>query len=217
MGTENSGFRSAVFGGFNRKDVLSFFERFSRESNEKITDLTAELRRLEEVNIALSKEKAALTEEMNLLRGENGGRIEAEEKLQASLLQKNEELAKAAEALEDAGAKLADANKEVAELRKQVALLEPQAKRYEMLKDRVATVELEAHHKAENIIETAKKEESALRAETAALMSEVGQHYDVLRNQVRENAVAAAKAESMFAALEGNYEELMRKGLGERK
>ena len=217
MEAGNNGFRSALFGGFNRKDVLKFFEEFARENNKKIENISAELERVKEENETLRKEMMILEEELHQLRGENGGRMEAEAKMKVSLERKSEELLKNAEALERANGKLVEAGRELAELKKQVAVMEPQARRYEILKDRVATVELEAHQKAEVIVEAAKKEERALRAETAEWMSEIRKNYATLRDQVRENAAAAAKAEADFMALEENYGNLIRNGLGEEE
>ena len=45
MSNSAHGFRKAVFGGFNRRDVLDYFDRFARESKEQMERLEARLKR----------------------------------------------------------------------------------------------------------------------------------------------------------------------------
>ena len=48
MANSAHGFRKAVFGGFNRRDVLDYFDTFARENKEQMERLEARLKRAEE-------------------------------------------------------------------------------------------------------------------------------------------------------------------------
>jgi len=215
METGNNNFKGAIFGGFNRKDVLKFFEDFSKENNERIALLTNEIRRLEKENEQLITERASLNKDLEQLRGENSSMIETEEKMRAAQEQQSETLLEAEKKVELFSRKLAEAERNLADANNRLAVIQPQAHSYEMLKDRVATVELEAHQKAESIIEEANRKARMIRVETATWMNGIKDNYDALRERVRLHAQAVEKAEEDFITMNETYEDLIRRGLGE--
>ena len=199
-------FRSAAFGGFNRRDVLEYIELSARESNAKIDELK---RKLE----TAQKENADLSASLESLRTESGDLVEQEAKVRASLEESSRSLAVVRGELQTTRTQLAVAKKELADLQNKVTQIEPLAKRYEALKDRVATVELDAHQKAQATVDQAHAEVEELRADTAKWMGEVQKTYDCLRAQVGDCAAAAVKAEEAFAAMEEEYQALLRRGM----
>ena len=203
-------FRSAVFGGFNRRDVLEYIESTDRESSRTIQTLTGELEQARQ-------EKAALAAELDGLRSQSGDLADQEAKIRASLEESSRSLATVRGELQTTRTQLAVAKKELADLQDKVAQLEPMAQRYEALKDRVATVELDAHQKAQATVDKAQAEVDELRSDTARWMGEIRTGYDRLRAQVRECADTAAQAEAAMAGLEDEYQALLRRGLGEQR
>ena len=199
-------FRNAAFGGFNRKDVLEYIELSARENNAKLRMLTEKLE-------AAEREKAELSAALDSLRSESGDLVEQEAKVRASLEESSRSLAVVRGELQTTRTQLAVAKKELADLQGKVTQIEPLAKRYEALKDRIATVELDAHQKAQTTLDKAQTEVDALRADTAKWMGEVQKTYDSLRAQVGDCAAAAVKAEEAFAAMEEEYQSLLRRGM----
>jgi chromosome segregation ATPase len=189
MANSAHGFRKAVFGGFNRRDVLDYFERFARENQEQMERLQAELKRTQE--------------EQN----------ECGAQMRTTLEEKDSAIESARAELEAARARIAELEGVVTELREKVARMEPQARGYEILKDRVATVELDAHQKAQATLDRAKVQADGIRADTVRWMGEFDAQYARLRGQVRDCADLAIRAEEAFTALEEDYQGLRKKGM----
>lgn len=187
MDQSTHGFRSCVFGGFNRRDVLNYFERFARENQEQTDRLQAQLKRAEED----TAERAA-----QLRRTQEEG--------ESALEQARGELA-------SARARVAELEGEVAQLREQIARMEPQARGYEILKDRVATVELDAHQKAQSTLDKARAQADGIRADTERWMGAFDVQYGRLRGQVRDCADLAIRAEEAFTAMEADYRDLLKR------
>ena len=142
MSAPEYSFRSAAFGGFNRRDVLNYIESSARAYREKVADLQGE--RDQAVQSAQTAEAAAQEAQDRI------GALEAE----------------------------------LAGLRGQVSRMEIGARAYEELKDRTATIELEAHQRARAIEKEA--EEKARRAREAAeqLLCRIRSGYERLRTDV---------------------------------
>lgn len=203
-------FRGAVFGGFNRRDVLEYIESTDRENSRKIQALTEELEQTRQ-------EKTALATELDGLRSHSGDLADQEAKVRASLEESSRSLTTVRGELQTTRTQLAVAKKELADLQEKVAQLEPMARRYEALKDRVATVELDAHQKAQATVDKAQAEVDELRADTARWMGEIRTSYDRLRAQVKDCAETAARSEAALSALEDEYQSLLRRGMAEKR
>ena len=85
-----------------------------------------------------------------------------------------------------AEAKLSVARKEIERLQAQIAALEPMATSYQEIKDHAASVELEAHQKAQMAVSDAKAEAEHIRAETRKWLRRVMQEYGELRGGLVE-------------------------------
>ena len=146
-------FRNAVFGGFNRQDVLDYLETLARENAQKRQELEQSI-----------------------------GRAEGE----------RDELCAQKQALEEQKRALEESRREAEALREQVARLEPDAAAYAAVKDRSAGVELEAHRRAQGVLDQANSQARHLRQQMEQWMTRVGREYDALRTEVEATISHAA-------------------------
>ena len=118
----STSFKTSMFGGFDRSDVIAYIEKTGREHEERVAALEAE-------NETLRKENQTL---------ENTQRV-----TQAQLLKMrdNEETCRRLRR------QLADAEARNQELEQRCAQLKVQADEYESLKDHVAQIEISAHRR----------------------------------------------------------------------
>ena len=123
-------------------------------------------------------------------------------------------LAKLRGELSQTESKLAVARRELERLQNQVGTLEPMAASYAQLKDRVATVELDAHRRAQDTVDEAQAEAERVRAETQQWLDGVLEQYGVLRRGMDE-LLAQAQALGRAADRVGELDEAAR-GLREQ-
>ena len=150
-------FRNAVFGGFNRQDVLDYLETLARENAQKRQELEQSIGRAEGERDELCAQKQALEQT-------------ARQTQQA----------------------LEESRREAEALREQVARLEPDAAAYAAVKDRSAGVELEAHRRAQGVLDQANSQARHLRQQMEQWMTRVGREYDALRTEVEATISHAA-------------------------
>ena len=177
-------FRTSL-GGFNRRDVMSYIEEMYAAHSKQVDALEAELAETRNHRESLEGELAGLKDEK--------GSVAAEEaKVRASLEESTQTLSRVRGELSQAESKLAVARAELARLQEQVALLEPTAQKYEELKDRVATVELDAHRKAQATVDEAQAQVEAMKEGAQQWISGILGQYDdnpddnSLSNQLRQ-------------------------------
>ena len=166
-------FRTAL-GGFNRQDVQSYIEQTAAAHRQELGKLRAQLEESEgraaELEAALSGAESA-----------KSGAAAEEAKARACLEESTRTLAKLRGELSQTESKLAVAKQELSRLQAQVGSLEPMAESYAQLKDRVATVELDAHRKAQDTVSEAESEAERIRMETQVWLKDVLAQYDRLR------------------------------------
>ncbi len=117
-------FKTCLFGGFDKEDVISYIEKTARENRERTQELT-------DANEALQRENDAMRQELESLRLTAANAQETAEKYEA-LRQRVDELVLRAETLE----------KENGELR-------VQADEYRSMKDHIAEIEISAHRRTQ--------------------------------------------------------------------
>lgn len=165
-------FRTSL-GGFNRRDVLKYIETADAAHRAQLARLE---QRLEEAERA----RAQLEDALSGARDEKGSAAAEEARVRASLEESTAALARVRGELAEAEEQLAAERAELEGLRGKVAELAPMAEKYEQLKDRVATVELDAHRKAQTTVEEAQAQADALRGETGEWLSGVLGEYEGL-------------------------------------
>ena len=176
-------FRSSL-GGFNRRDVLQYLEQLSNAHRKELVELQKELTRCEGERKVLETTLAGLEDEK--------GSVAAEEaRVRASLEESTATLARLRGELSETETQLAAARSELNRYQCEVAELAPMAKNYEELKDRVATVELDAHRKAQATVDEARAQAAQLKAETRQWLEGVVAQYGTVRGAVDELLRAA--------------------------
>ncbi len=166
-------FRSAL-GGFNRQDVQQYIEQAAAAHRQ---DMAALQERLDQAEDRAAQLEAALSGAENA----KSGAAAEEAKARACLEESTRTLARLRGELSQTESKLAVAKQELSRLQAQVGKLEPMADSYVQLKDRVATVELDAHRKAQDTVSQAREEAERIRSETRDWLKSVLAQYDTLR------------------------------------
>lgn len=182
-------FRKAIFGGFDRQDVMTYLEDQARKSSQEQEQLQQQTAQLQQEKDALAGERDALICErdalklqLEQLRQERGELDRRLEQACADLSASRDQTAQAAQALE---AVERERDKALAEL----AALTPDAQAYAQLKERTAGMELEAHRRAQNIQTGAEEEAKKLHRQMEQWLQRLEREYAALRSQV-ESAVS---------------------------
>ncbi len=178
-------FRGAV-GGFNRRDVLQYIEQISAAHRKEVAALQKDLARCED-------ERRKLEATLAGLENEKGSVAAEEARVRASLEESTATLSRLRGELGDTETQLLAARGELERYQSEVAELAPLAKNYEELKDRVATVELDAHRKAQATVDEAKAQAEQIREETRRWLESVMTRYGSVRGAV-DQLLCSAKA-----------------------
>ena len=185
MDTVIQKFRTALF-GFNRKDVQRYMEQTADAHRQELALLQERLEQAEERSGEL---EAALTG----AQSEKSSTAAEEAKVRASLEESTRALSRLRGELSQTESKLTVARKELERLKDQVGAMKPMAEGYAQLKERVATVELDAHRKAQNTVDEAQAEAERIRADTRAWLDGILAQYGQFR-QGMDALLAQAQA-----------------------
>lgn len=191
-------FRTSL-GGFNRRDVMNYIEETYAAHRKQVEALEAELEEARNQRDGLEGELAGL-------KNEKGSVAAEEAKVRASLEESTRTLSRVRGELTQAESKLTVARAELARLQEQVAQLEPTAQKYEELKDRVATVELDAHRKAQATVDEAQAQVDAMKEGARQWISGILGQYDQLRQAVDELDARLQTVGSLAAGMAGGDE-----------
>ena len=191
-------FRSAVIGGFNKQDVLTYIENSVKSHTEELNQLREELERVRQAGedaLAAAKEEGRVALE----------RAEAAENKVAELAPRAAQMEKSTAELEAKRSALAAAERELKELRAKVAELAPKAEAYEAVKEKTAGIELEAHQRAKLVMDEAKRNAEGVRLQTEQWMARVRVSYDRLRGDLattmHHNAQELERSAKALAAI----------------
>ena len=185
-------FRTAVFGGFQREDVLNYLAEQARQSQQQREELERQLDEQKRKTEEAARQAEALSAQEQQLRAECGQLREEREALAGQLEQANRDLSASRTQYGQAGRELEELRKERDELQAQLDALTPGAQAYEQLKDRTAGVELEAHRRAQGVLDQANSQARHLRQQMEQWMTRVGREYDALRTEVEATISHAA-------------------------
>lgn len=164
-------FRTAAFGGFHRQDVTDYIASMAKENSDRVAALEQERDQLRRELEARGDQ----TEELAALRA-RCEKLEVEGKAQAARIEALQAQAADREALSA-----------------QVEELEGQAEEYSDLKQHIAGIELDAHRRADQLLEESRRKADAIVSQANADAA-----------QVRK------QAEEQLLALTQRYEELLR-------
>ncbi len=167
-------FRGAAFGGFNRKDVINYITNAAAEQNEKVEQLNKQL------------------SDMTAQRDEAQQRAARAEQTLAAMTGERDDCRRQAQETAEKAGRLPGLEAEVEQLRRRVSELEPDAAAYLAIKERAAGIELEAHQRAQGIVNEAKAEADKLQEQTRQWVLQVRREYDELRTVVESTVSHAA-------------------------
>ena len=166
-------FRTALF-GFHRKDVQQYVEQTAEAHCQELARLQEQLDRAEE---RVGELEAALSG----AESEKSGVAAEEARVRASLEESTRALSRLRGELSQTESMLTVARKELERLKEQVGAMKPMAEGYAQLKEQVATVELDAHRKAQTTVDEAQAEAERIRSHTRAWLGEVLARYGEYR------------------------------------
>ena len=178
-------FRSAAFGGFNPQDVLDYLEKTSAENGLRQRELQEKLEAAQEECRQLTARTTEQEEQLAILRRDRDNLNQQLEQVQGAL----EESQGQGEAQEE---ELAALRRERDEWKAKAEALEPDASAYGILKERTAGVELEAHRRAQTVLDQADAQAKELRRNMEQWMDRVEREYDALRSEVEATVSHAA-------------------------
>lgn len=178
-------FRSAAIGGFNRQDVLDYLEKTAGESAQRQKALEQQLREAEEERDRLAAQVSQQEEQISILNRDRENLNQQLEQVKAVLesTQREDETQRR---------ELAELRQVRDTLRARIAVLEPDAAAFAAIKDRSAGVELEAHCRAQHVLDQADAQARELHQKMEAWMRRVGTEYDALCSQVAATVAHAA-------------------------
>ncbi len=176
---ENNRFKTAIFGGFRRKDVLECFDRFVTEKADEMQALNDQIAELREQLAAQEKERAAFVAEKETLIAE---RQQIAERLaiceKALIMQKekidsmsaNNHLAESEskasrQLLKERDVKIAFLEDKNQKLILKMEAYERKSKKYDALSVEIGEMMLEAKQSAESIIRQGEERSAKLTAE----------------------------------------------------
>lgn len=189
-------FRTAALGGFHKQDVLSYLERSAKEHREKTAELERELAGVKADKARLEEEKGEMERRQALLEEEN-------QRLAVDLADREAALA-------DATAGKETAERQEAALQEEAEKLRPAAKAYEAVKDRTASIELEAHGRAQAIEEEGRQKAKKHQQELVDWSAQLQAAYHRLRSDMDATLVHAIRElERAGQSLEGLSGELV--------
>ena len=148
-------FKSSLFGGFNRDDVIRYIEKTALENNQRIDALEKENDGLSRDNSDLRTEVDSVTAARDRLSDSYADLIKQNRSAEASLTDAQAQLADALE-------KIAALEGEKAELQSTVAQLQKVSDEYAAVKAHISDIELEARQRASELEERTHRQLSEL-------------------------------------------------------
>ena len=177
-------FKSSVFGGFNRDDVIRYIEKTALESKQQIESLEQESDGLCRENAELRDKLAAAERERDSLKESYATASDAQEALKKGLTAAQETIAELRAQLEDTTQKAAFAQKEHERLR--------------------------AAQKAEHEREMKKLQEelASCTSQCAQVLATLGSTCESVSSALRHADEAVSRLPGAFTTLEGQLDEL---------
>ena len=186
----SANFKTCLFGGFDREDVVAFIEKNSKENRERIESL-------EQSNAELLKQNQSMEAELMLMRGQFKEKCDQAEQAEVLRVQ-----------LEELTAKLQLLEQEAEQLRAQTA-------DYQSLKEHIADIEISAHRRTEEFRAAAIAQLRAVIDEQSAWCEQAKERFCEVSEQFAQKLQAAQYAVSQpdlsgFDQMQWKLQELSR-------
>ncbi len=180
-----NGFRGALFGGFNKEDVLKYIEqtdtKYYKETEElrrQLSETQTALTELREQNKTLTTKNAELLERLGEMTRDT-------EKIRAQLDDIENGFTTQSSEIEAQSARASDLAAENDRLRGENAKLAAKCGEYDASKDKIAEMELSAYRRAKQIEEDAKTELQKLRQQSFEMIEQVKRQLDATKENYR--------------------------------
>ena len=220
-------FKSSVFGGFNRDDVIRYIEKTSLESKQQIEALEQESDGLCRENAELRDKLAEAERERDRLTETSASATGAQAALKKGLTAAQETITELRAQLEESAQKLtaqkaeherqlaaqkAEHDRETQKLEAELAELRPQVEEYGRVKAHIAGIELSARERAD-ALDAATRERlqamiAACRGQCEQVLSTLGATCESVSNELKRADAAVAQLPEAFTTLEGQLDEL---------
>lgn len=172
-------FRTAAFGGFQKQDVMDYLERSAKEHAQKVAAIQKELAEEKVAKAGEEERSAALEERISALEAEN-------QRLAADLADREDKLGRALTERDELRT-LSD------QLQDQLDKVTPAATAYEAVKDRTASIELEAHGRAQAIEQEGRAKALKYQEQVKEWFNKTREAYDRLRSDITATVDHAAQ------------------------
>lgn len=194
-------FRTSAL-GFNRRDVLGYIEAVHKDHAAQLQSLKKDLEQ-ERSQRSRVEEQGSLANEEAAAAGKDAQRYKEE------LKQALEELRQAQSQREELRLRLQAVQADLAALQEAADRMAPAAKAYEALKEKAATIELDAHNRAQVIVKQGEEDAAEVRHRTAEWLRQVESSYARLRSDVAATlSSASTQLERTVRSLDGVNAEL---------
>lgn len=179
-------FRTAPLGGFRRRDVLNYLEKTAQENAQQQKEMQSRLEKREEAHRLLSEQVAERQKQLEALQQER-------ERLEEELEEARNTLVDRGICIQEQRQELAVLYQEKAALQARIEALEPAASAYAALKERTAGIELEAHCRAQHIVDQAEAQTEELHRRVERWLDQVEQEYSGLCAEMEAAVIRAAE------------------------
>ena len=220
-------FKSSVFGGFNRDDVIRYIERTALESKQQIEALEQESDGLCRENADLRDKLAEAERERDHLNESYSTASSAQDALKKGLTAAQETIAELRAKLEETTRKADHAQKEHERLREaqkaeheremqkvlsELAELRAQTEEYGRVKAHIADIELSARERADALDAATRAKLQAYIAsctsQCAQVLATLGSTCESVSTALRHADEAVSRLPGAFTTLEGQLDEL---------
>ena len=220
-------FKSSVFGGFNRDDVIRYIEKTSLESKQQIEALEQESDGLCRENAELRDKLAAAERERDRLTETSASATGAQAALKKGLTAAQETITELRAQLEDTTQKAAFAQKEherlraaqkaehereIKKLQEELAELRAQAEEYSRVKAHIADIELSARERADALDAATRAKLQAYIAsctsQCAQVLATLGSTCESVSSALRHADEAVSRLPGAFTTLSAQLDEL---------
>ena len=220
-------FKSSVFGGFNRDDVIRYIEKTALESKQQIESLEQESDGLCRENADLRAKLAEAERERDQLAETSAAASDAQAALKKGLTAAQETITELRAKLEDTTRKADYAQKEHERLREaqkaeheremqkvlsELSELRAQAEEYGRVKAHIADIELSARERADALDAATRAKLQAYIAsctsQCAQVLATLGSTCESVSTALRHADEAVSRLPGAFTTLEGQLDEL---------
>ena len=178
-------FRNAALGGFNKQDVLDYLELLVRDHTAQTEQLQQQLDQAQARCLDMEEQFSKCADQLSHLQAEKTQLSQELATLKQQLDRTQQEnLVLRSQAQQDAAARR--------DLQALVDKLLPDANAYIAVKERAAGVELDAHRRAQLVIDQAQDEAHQLHSKMDQWLGRVNREYHDLRSQVDATVSQAA-------------------------